>query len=136
MASEGSQAARKRVRLERGLYLRSDGKYEAKFVVDGRDRSRTLRATTKTAARQERAELLVKLGRGERVFADDPTKTLGHLAEEWLETLNVRPRTREAYAYHLERNVLPYFGRKRRPSEITPQRVAAFVAHLRDERKL
>jgi integrase len=128
---------RRPVRIGRRLYEHThvDGSksFYADFDFDGRQRRVKLVARTRLEARRAQSDLIAKGGRGEAVA---PTaKTFEQVGDEWLAQLDVKPRTREAYDYHLRVNLGPTLGRRRIQS-ITPQDVGALIAHLRDERKL
>ncbi len=59
-----------------GLYLR-DGKFFAGFQENGRWRMRTLKATSLTEAKRERASLIVGLREGRIASADNSTFARG-----------------------------------------------------------
>jgi integrase len=57
------------------------------------------------------------------------------VGDDWLRTLSVKPRTREAYEYHLRLNIYPQLdGRK--IQDVRHQDVAKLVVWLRDVRKV
>jgi integrase len=131
-----TNARRPPVKIDRRLYeyVQSDGKksYYTDVQIDGRQTRIKLEASTRGEARKAKDDLGSKLNHNELVA---PTKkTIREVGDEWLRTLNVKPRTREAYEYHLKMNVYPQFG-DRRVQDIRPQDVADLVVWLRDTRK-
>jgi integrase len=107
--------------------------YYADVKIDGRQKRVKLIASSKGEARRAQADLLSKLGRNE---LPTPSKaTVREVGEEWLRSLNVKPRTQEAYEYHLRLNVYPQLG-TRKVQDIRPQHAADLVAWLRDVRKV
>jgi integrase len=94
---------------------------------DGRQRWRTVGSLRE--AKQLRAELTSKVGRGERVTST--RATLAEYAAEWLDAQRprLRPRTVETYSSHLHQHVLPALGR-RRLGDVTTDDVARLVAEL------
>src|SRR5207248_602929 len=82
--------------------------YYADLEQDGKQVRRKLAATTRTAAREEQKHLQSDNARGLVVA---PSRiTVSEVAQEWLDQLDVKPRSREAYELHLKRNILPQFG--------------------------
>jgi hypothetical protein len=57
-------------------------------------------------------------------------QTFADYSRESLSRQTVRPRTMEVYGWALERQLIPYFGR-RRLDQITSDDVAAFIAAMR-----
>jgi integrase len=107
--------------------------YYADVKIDSRQKRIKLVASTRGEARKAQAELVSKLGRNE---LSTPSKaTVREVGEEWLRTLDVKPRTREAYEYHLRLNIYPQLG-TRKVQDIRPQDAADLVAWLRDVRKV
>ena len=58
-------APKKRILIEKGLYQRNDGKFEASYRSDGRFHIVTLDACAKTEARRARRDLLSKVDKRE-----------------------------------------------------------------------
>jgi integrase len=123
----------RRVRVERGIYKRqtpSGVAYEFTYTDStGRQRWQAVRGGLRDA-RRERADVVARLGRGERVA---PTRrTFAEVAEAWLENerSRLRPRTIEMYEILLRVHLLPRFGR-RRLTDIDTDNVAALVRELR-----
>ena len=104
----------RRVRVERGVYYRdarAGRRYEVMYRdSDGRTRWQVVPGGLKEA-RQARADVLSRVGRGERVA---PTRlTVADYAETWLEAqrLRLRPKTLKTYEASLRVHVLPAVGR-------------------------
>lgn len=126
-----------RERVERGVWRRHtrDGatRYEVAFLDgDGRQRWRTV--ATLREARQLRADLVSKVGHGERVTSS--RMTFSEFADEWLagQEARLRPKTRECYSTNLRLHVKPRLGR-RRIGEITADDVARLVGEIEQEGK-
>jgi integrase len=130
MQAKANQPLRQRV--ERGIYKRKtcEGviRCEVAYVdSDGKQRWRT--EDNLRDARQARADLVSKVGRGERVA---PVKiTLAEFAEEWLgrQETRLRRRTRERYETYLRMHVKPRLGTRRLQS-ITVDDVADLMADM------
>jgi integrase len=107
----------RRVRVERGIYQQSNGKYAVCVRVDGRARFRTVEATTLEEARGQR-ELLQSAGRrGELPLS--PRLTFAEVAACWLAEFEAkamagerRDRTVDLYRSQLHRHLLPRLGRR------------------------
>ncbi len=56
--------------------------------------------------------------------------TFAEYAREWVDRHHVRDSTRTDYRRDLERWVIPFFGEKRKLSDVTPRLVAQLVGHL------
>jgi len=131
MRNSVSQARRERV--ERGIYRRqaaSGVAYEITFTdSDGRQRWQRVEGGLREA-RAARAEVVAKLGRGERVAPS--RQTFGEVATAWLATQNgqLRPRTHDLYATVLRVHLQPRFGR-RRMAEIDTDAAASLLRDLR-----
>jgi integrase len=132
-----TNARRPPERIGRRLYeyVQGDGQksYYADVKIDGRQTRVKLVASSKGEARKAQADLVSKDNRNELVAP--AKKTVRQVGDEWLRTLNVKPRSREAYEYHLRLNIYPQFG-DRRVQDIRPQDVADLVVWLRDVRKV
>jgi integrase len=124
----------KRKRVERGIYRQENGTYGVYLIVGGKPRFKTV-GTKIGEARRQRDLLSAKAQRGELLA---PTQmTFAELAETWIEGFAAQvaaeersERTLEDYRYHLDRHLLPFFGR-RRLNEITTDDCARLVASLR-----
>lgn len=124
----------RRTRVERGIYRQANGVYGVYFVLDGRARFQTV-GRKLAEARRQRDLLSAKALRGELLVP--VRKTFAELAEVWLEGFAAQvaagergERTLENYRYHLERNLLPAFGR-RQLAEISTDDCARLIASLR-----
>jgi integrase len=107
-------ASREKVPKERGIYKRRTRTGEVRYDVsftDGSGRQRWRTVAKLQDARQLRADLTVKVARGE-VVAPART-TFKELAESWFEgrAHRLRPRTRRYYRDALDLVLLPRFGR-------------------------
>src|ERR671939_1221416 len=124
----------KRTRIERGLYRQQNGTYGVYLLVDGKPRYKTV-GSKLTEARRQRDLLASK---GHSGLLPPPTRlTFAELGEIWLEGFEALvaagergERTLENYRYHLDKHLLPAFGRKRLP-EITTDDIAQLIARLR-----
>ena len=111
-------AARRRERVERGIYRRTgaDGKvtYEIGYRdSDGRQRWQRVEGGIK-AARTALADVKARMGKGARV-APAPRLTFGEAAVRWqdAQAASLRPATQAAYGGHLRTHLLPRWGRRR-----------------------
>lgn len=135
--------ARRPEKIGRRLYeyVREDGRksYYADVELEDpetgarRQRRITLDARNRADARKAQAALVSAHVRGEVVAAS--SRMLRDVGEEWLAQLNVRPRTRDIYEYHLRKNIFPFLG-GRKIQDVKPQDCAALTAWLRDTRKV
>ena len=114
-----------------GIYRRG-----SRYVVRYRDptgRARKQSARTMAEARRIKAEVNADVGRGEwraqsRVsFADHARDWIG--SYQGRTARGLRDETREDYRVRLERDAIPFFGR-RRLAEIEPRDVKRFAAHV------
>jgi integrase len=123
----------RRVRVERGIYKRQTPKgvrYELTYTDStGRQRWQTVRGGLKEA-RRARAEIVSKLGRGERVA---PTRaTLAEVAVAWLDAqTQLRPRTKERYGSNIRLHIVPKQGRLR-IGEVNTDDVARVIADMQE----
>jgi integrase len=125
---------RRPVRRHPGIYYRPrpDGKvtppYEIAYLdADGKRRWQIVHDNLE-AAEAKRSELRLRRRRGEQIR---PSRlTFAEEAAPWLERQTVKPRTIEIYSWALRCHLIPYFGR-RRLDQITPDDIAAFIAHMR-----
>jgi integrase len=125
---------RRAVRRHPGIFYRPrrDGKvgppYEIRYLDSSGARRWALVHGTLDDAEAKRAELLLRRHRGELI---QPTReTLTEYAHAWLDRQDVRPRTKEIYAWALERHLLPRLGH-RRLDQITVDDVGALIASMR-----
>jgi len=134
----------RRVRVAEAVYQRIDRHtgepVPGKFEFTYRDATRrqvwpTAKGDTKAAAKAERADMVARLHRGERV--ERTSRTLGDVAEAWLERGRGQKglwdaTTRERYERVVRRQVLRSAGPHRRPlgqmklRDVTVDRVAAW----------
>jgi integrase len=105
------------------------GRWQARYPApDGEDRSLGTFAT-KAAANQALSQIELQMASGAWI---DPTRreqTLASYASTWLETRNLRPRTRESYEDQLRLRILPRLG-KMPLGKITPQEVRTWHSTL------
>lgn len=123
----------RRVKVDghRGVYYRegSNGRrYEICFQgSDGRTRWQVVNGGLRDAIR-ERADVLSRLGRGEKVA---PSRVrFGEVAETWLASKDIRPKTRRGYEDALRLHLLPRFERMQ-VAKITEDHVALLVSDMR-----
>jgi Phage integrase, N-terminal SAM-like domain len=136
MQSERGSESTGRVRVERGIYRQTNGRYAVCVMIDGRPSLRTV-AGDLEQARVER-ELLREVARN-GLLTLWPRLTFGAVASQWLArferrvaTGERRERTLENYRYHLDQHLLPQLGRKRIRS-LTPADMASLVATLTEK---
>ncbi len=115
MASSGDS---RRVRVARGIYRQTNGKYAVCVMVAGRPRFRTVEAVTLEDARKQR-ELLRTLGAfGELPVS--PRVSFAEIAARWLAEFEAkvaagarRDRTLDLYGSELRLHLLPRLGPRR-----------------------
>ena len=124
----------KRERVERGIYRQRNGTYGVYVMVTGKPAFKTV-GTKLAEARRQRDLLSAKAQRGE--LAQPSRMTFGELAEDWIAGFEAQvgsgersERTLEHYRYHLDRHLLPAFGR-RRLQELSTDDCARLIARLR-----
>lgn len=124
----------RRTRVERGIYRQENGVYGVYLVVAGKPRFKTV-GKKLAEARRQRDLLSAQAQRGE--FPARTDVGFAVLAETWIEGFAAQvaagersERTLENYRYHLDKNLLPVFGR-RRVHEISTDDCAHLVASLR-----
>jgi hypothetical protein len=84
-------------------------------------------ATSKTPKRRLERSIVAA---GAEKSVSPSRATLAEIAHEWLETqVQLRPRTRDAYASSLRNHILPRFGRLR-IGEITDNDIALLIAEM------
>jgi integrase len=118
---------------ERGIYKRG-GRYVVVYRdPNGRQRKRF--AKTLGQARDEKAKLRADVARGE--YRESSRVTFVEYATDWLTTYRGRTSrgfsesTREDYQGALDREAIPFFGR-RRLVEIEPRTLKSFLAYLEE----
>jgi len=124
----------KRARVERGIYRQQNGTYGVYLLVEGKPRFKTV-GRKLAEARSQRDLLSAKAQRGE---LPPPTPvTFAQLAETWIQGFEAQvvsgergERTLEHYRYHLDRHLLPAFG-KRRLQTLTTDDCARLIVSLR-----
>jgi len=104
----------RRVRVEQGIYLQSNGKYAVCFMAGGRPRFRTVGYDIEEA-RAERTLFIESTRSG--VPLATPELRFARVAGWWIERYERRveagerrERSLESNRYHLERHLLPRFG--------------------------
>jgi integrase len=135
MQAKGNARPRRRpVARHPGIYYRprAGGRVQPPYEVPYLDSSGKRRWAvvhgSLDEAEAKRAELRLRRRRGERI---QPTRqAFEEYAREWLERQDLRPRTREIYAWALEQHLIPTLGR-RRLDQITCDDVAALIAAMR-----
>jgi len=117
-----------------GIFKRGS-RYVFVYRVNGKQRWESAR--TLEDARRAKATRVADIGRGE--FEERSRVSLREYAEPWIERYLGRGRggfregTRDEYRRQLEQYVYPYFNGAKL-TEVTPSRVAEFVAWLCDEK--
>src|SRR2546425_4543530 len=117
-ASMPSSGSSRRVRVERGIYRQTNGRYAVCVMVEGRPRFRTIDAGSLSGARRQR-ELLQSAARvGELPVS--PRLTFAEVSVRWLAEFEAkvtagerRDRTLDLYRSQLSRHLLPRLGRRR-----------------------
>jgi integrase len=121
------------VRVERGIYQDpATGRYEITYTdSDGRQRWKTVTGGLREA-RRVRADVVSKLGRGERVAPS--RQTFREVSEEWLatQTGGLRPRTKNVYGTSLRLHVYPMLGRVR-VQDVDEDRIVRLLVELREK---
>jgi integrase len=124
----------RRKRVERGIYRQANGTYGVYVMVGGKPCFKTI-GKKLSEARRQRELRSAKAQLGE--LAQPRRTSFAELAESWLEGFEAQvlagergERTLEHYRYHLDKNLLPAFGR-RRLQEISTDDCARLIAQLR-----
>lgn len=125
----------RRVRVEPGIYKRVDAAGKERLEItyldsDGRQRWQTLpERSTITAARNERADVRARKGRGEKV-RPNPRLRFGDAADKWWDgqAVKLRSATQSAYGASLKR--LRARWDRARLDEITPANVADYITAM------
>jgi hypothetical protein len=107
-----SSGGSRRVRVERGIYRQTNGRYAVCVMVEGRPRFRTIDAGSLSGARRQR-ELLQSAARvGELPVS--PRLTFAEVSARWLAEFEAkvtagerRDRTLDLYRSQLSRHLLP-----------------------------
>jgi hypothetical protein len=129
-------AAKREKTKTQGIY-RCGERYAFSYRVDGQQRWESRR--TLDEARRARRARTADIDRGE--FESRSRLTLREYALEWVERYQGRGRrgfrdhTREEYRRQLEQYVFRYFPKGAKLTEITPSKVAGFIAWLCDPAK-
>lgn len=123
-----------------GVYWRPDSKGHRRYQISYTDSAgnrifKTLpRRTTEKEAVRERAQILERMHRGERVVRS--RMTVKDLAEEYLrtQTAHLKPKTQVDYGYKLDHWVIPKMGHIKL-SELGVQDIAEFITEMRKPTK-
>ena len=126
MQGKRTRARDSRGRPVRGLYVR-DGRFIAGFKLEGRWRTRTLRAETLTEARRERESLLAGLREG-RIAAPNST-TFGDVFAEYQASRSLSERTRRHERHLLDRHLIAIEAR--RVQDVSASDVAAVLRRMK-----
>ncbi len=119
-----------------GIFKRG-GRYVFSYRADGKQHWESCR--TLDEARRLKQVRTADIARGE--FEQRSRLTLHEYARDWVERYQGRGRrgfrenTRDEYRRQLERFVFEYFSSSLRLTELTPSKIAAFVAWLSDEQR-
>lgn len=131
-----TQAAARRVWVERGIYRQPNGRYAVCVAQAGCVWFRTI-GTDLDAARAARRDLAEAARRRELPLS--PRTRLDTVAGRWLERFvgmvaagDRRQRTLDAHRYHLDRHILPLLDR-RRISSLTLEDIVAWLTALRGQ---
>jgi hypothetical protein len=127
----------RRWRVERGIYLQSNGNYAVCCRHAGRLRFRTT-GRDLADARRQRTVLIAAVRNGTEPAS--PRLRFDTVAQWWLARFEAkvaagerRPRTLEAHRYYLDRHLLPVFG-PRRIAAISTDDLAEFLLALQQRR--
>src|SRR3954465_11402205 len=121
----------RRVRVERNIYRRPDGRLEVGYRDSASKQRWKGPLDTITAARRARDALLGAKARGERV-EPNPRLTFGTTADKWLaeQVVELRPATRAIYANAVNTHLRPRWG-GRRLDQLRVDDAARLVRDLR-----
>jgi integrase len=111
-----------------GLYCR-DGRFIAGYQENGRWRMVTLKATTVTEAKRERASLVVGLREGRIASADN--STFAQVFAEWQLGRTIAERTRDHERYLCDRHLGTFQGQ--RVQKLASADVARVLRKMRDD---
>ena len=129
------KATPRRVRVERNIYRRPDGKLEVGYRDStGKQRWRVVNGGI-SAARAERDAILGAKGKGERV-QPNPRLTFGDAADRWMleQVADLKPATQAIYRNAIENHLKPRWDR-RRMDTIGVDDAARLIRELRSEGK-
>lgn len=120
--------------MARGSIVKRAGPRGTRWAIrfidqDGQRRYKTV-GGRKVDAEKELALVLNQVNRGE--YREPRNVTLSEFADKWLRAraADVRPKTLAGYRQHLEGQVIPYFGKRRRLRHIDREDVEGFKADL------
>ena len=139
MITTETKTRKRRERVERNIYKRTDARGKTLYEVGYRDSRGKQRfkviGPRLTAARAERDSILGRKGKGGRV-EPNPRLTFGEASEHWLEdqVSDLREQTRLGYDNALRNHLVPRWGRRRLDS-ITVTDASRLVRELRKEGK-
>lgn len=109
------------------------GRYRVRWYDDaGKRRSKTF--GTKTDAKRFLNGIKADIDRGEYIDPADSRRTVREVGELWLESRNLRPKTRQAYRTILDHRIYPTFG-DRPVGGITTLDIVAWITYLSTEGK-
>src|SRR4051794_1004434 len=125
----------RRVRVERNIYRRPDGRLEVGYRDSASKQRWKGPFDTITAARRQRDALLGAKAKGDRV-EPAPRLTFGSAADRWLaeQVAQLRATTQANYRNSVETHLKPRWG-TRRVAHITVNDCARLVRELRAEGK-
>src|SRR4051812_5184999 len=132
MSTHDSTPAPRRVRVERGIYRRRDGKFEIGYRDSaGKQRWKTIANGGITAARAELNGVLGDKGKG-KIVQPNPRLRFGEAADRWLaeQVTDLRPNTQASYRNSIETHLRPRWGRRRLDS-ISTDDAARLVREMR-----
>jgi len=104
---------------------RPDGRWEARFSVDGRQRSTYARTRAEVVNKMRQAQRQADSG----IPLSDERLTVGQFLASWLETYvrpSVRPSTYDSYEQHVRMHLTPTLGRLRL-AKLSPAHVQAMM---------
>lgn len=130
-STESRASTARRVRVERNIYRRPDGRFELGYRDStGKQRWQVVDGGI-TAARTARDTKVSARGRGE-VVKPNPRLTFGVAADRWLaeQVSSLRPATQASYRNSIETHLRPRWG-NRRLDTLTPDDAARLVRELR-----
>src|SRR5207248_8836410 len=123
----------RRTRVERGIYRQQNGTYGVYLIADGKPRYKTV-GSKLAEARRQRDLLSTMAQRGE--LAPATRLTFAELAATLLDGFAALvaagergERTLEHYQYHLNKHLVPAFGRKQL-HQITTDDIARLITTL------
>ncbi|MGW6377066.1 tyrosine-type recombinase/integrase [Rhodococcus sp. NPDC055112] len=109
------------------------GRFQARWYgADGKRKSKTF--ATKTEAKKYLDNISADLNRGDYIDPSDGRRTVKEIAELWLGSRNLRPKTEQSYRTILEQRIYPAFG-DRAVGSITTLDLVAWITKLSTEGK-